>query len=140
MLWLVLSLSGFCSTDRFNGNVPICVFLFWSKANQIQNLQPKLLETECHIINYLLTISYLKPYCGIHVLTLVIVVRTSLRSFCTAMTSGQYFPVYPGENLCRIFEDPQGSLKIIKDLQKIFNDEDLWRILKGSFKDPTKIL
>ena len=34
MLWLVLSRSGFCSTDRFHGNGPIPVFLFWSKAGK----------------------------------------------------------------------------------------------------------
>ena len=34
MLWLVLSRSGFCSTDRFHGNGPIHVFLFWSKAGK----------------------------------------------------------------------------------------------------------
>ena len=41
----------------------------------------------------------------------------------------------PGEKPQRIFEDLQGSLKICKDLQKIFEDEDLSRILKGSLKD-----
>ena len=41
----------------------------------------------------------------------------------------------PGEKLQRIFEDLQGSLKICKDLQKIFEDEDLSKILKGSLKD-----
>ena len=34
VLWLVLSRSGFCSTDRFHGNGPIRVFLFWSKAGK----------------------------------------------------------------------------------------------------------
>ena len=34
MLWLVLSRSGFCSTDRFHGNGPIRVFLFWSEAGK----------------------------------------------------------------------------------------------------------
>jgi len=34
VLWLVLSQSVFCSTDRFHGNGPICVFLFWSKAGK----------------------------------------------------------------------------------------------------------
>ena len=34
MLWLVLSRSGFCSTDRFYRNGPICVFVFWSKAGK----------------------------------------------------------------------------------------------------------
>ena len=33
-LWLVLSRSGFCSTDRLHGNGPIRVFLFWSKAGK----------------------------------------------------------------------------------------------------------
>ena len=42
---------------------------------------------------------------------------------------------HPGEKPQRIFEDLQGSLKICKDLQKIFEDEDLSRILKGSLKD-----
>ena len=42
---------------------------------------------------------------------------------------------YPGEKPQRIFEDLQGSLKICKDLQKIFENEDLSRILKGSLKD-----
>ena len=101
MLWLVLSRSGFCSTDRFHGNGPIRVFLFRSKAGKFKicnqnsekcecchsslwNYQKKLKrlkffrnfkdgwrrrtflcashrkcillsETECHIINYLLT-------------------------------------------------------------------------------------
>ena len=41
----------------------------------------------------------------------------------------------PGEKPQRIFEDRQGSLKTCKDLQKIFEDEDLSRILKGSLKD-----
>ena len=43
--------------------------------------------------------------------------------------------MFPGEKPQRIFEDLQGSLKICKDLQKIFEDEDLSRILKGSLKD-----
>ena len=43
--------------------------------------------------------------------------------------------ISPGEKPQRIFEDLQGSLKICKDLQKIFEDEDLSRILKGSLKD-----
>ena len=34
----------------------------------------------------------------------------------------------PGEKPQRILEDLQGSLKILKDLQKIFEDEDLSRI------------
>ena len=44
-------------------------------------------------------------------------------------------PCTPGEKPQRIFEDLQGSLKTCKDLQKIFEDEDLSRILKGSLKD-----
>ena len=36
VLWLVLSRSGFCSTDRFRGNGPIRVFLFWSKAGKFK--------------------------------------------------------------------------------------------------------
>ena len=36
VLWLVLSQSGFCSTDRFHGNGPIRVFLFWSKAGKFK--------------------------------------------------------------------------------------------------------
>ena len=36
MLWLVLSRSGFCSTDRFHGNGPTRVFLFWSKAGKFK--------------------------------------------------------------------------------------------------------
>ena len=43
--------------------------------------------------------------------------------------------IIPGEKPQRIFEDLQGSLKTCKDLQKIFEDEDLSRILKGSLKD-----
>jgi len=42
---------------------------------------------------------------------------------------------FPGEKPQRIFEDLQGSLTMCKDLQKIFEDEDLSRILKGSLKD-----
>ena len=34
VLSLVLSRSGFCSTDRFHGNGPTRVFLFWSKAGK----------------------------------------------------------------------------------------------------------
>ena len=34
VLSLVLSRSGFCSTERFHGNGPIRVFLFWSKAGK----------------------------------------------------------------------------------------------------------
>ena len=34
VLWLVLSRSGFCGTDRFHGNGPIRVFLFWSKGGK----------------------------------------------------------------------------------------------------------
>ena len=45
------------------------------------------------------------------------------------------FATIPGEKPQRIFEDLQGSLKTCKDLQKIFEDEDLSRILKGSLKD-----
>ena len=40
MLSLVLSRSGFCSTDRFHGNGQMRVFLFGAKP-AIQNLQPK---------------------------------------------------------------------------------------------------
>ena len=36
-LWLVLSRSGFCSTDRFHGNGPSRVFLFGSKAGKFKN-------------------------------------------------------------------------------------------------------
>ena len=36
VLWLVLSRSGFCSTDRFHGNGPIRVFLFWSAAGKFK--------------------------------------------------------------------------------------------------------
>ena len=36
MLLLVLSRSGFCSTDCFHGNVPIHVFLFWSKEGKFK--------------------------------------------------------------------------------------------------------
>ena len=36
VLWLVLSWSGFYSTDRFHGNGPIRVFLFWSKAGKFK--------------------------------------------------------------------------------------------------------
>ena len=70
VLWLVLSRSGFCSTDRFHGNDPMRVFLFWSEAGKFkicnQNRRRTFLnashrkcillsETECHITNYLLT-------------------------------------------------------------------------------------
>ena len=45
VLWLVLSRSGFCSTDRFHGNGPIRVFLFWSEAGKFkicnQNMEKK---------------------------------------------------------------------------------------------------
>ena len=43
-------------------------------------------------------------------------------------------PAIPGEKPQRIFEDLQGSLNIVRDLQKIFEDEDLSRILEGSLK------
>ena len=36
VLWLVLSRSGFCSTDLFHGNGPSGVFLFWSKAGKFK--------------------------------------------------------------------------------------------------------
>ena len=36
VLWLVLSRSGFCSTDRFHGNGPTRVFLFWSEAGKFK--------------------------------------------------------------------------------------------------------
>jgi len=36
VLWLVLSRSGFCSTDRFHGNGPIRVFLFLSEAGKFK--------------------------------------------------------------------------------------------------------
>ena len=35
-LWLVLSRSGFCSTNLFHGNGPSGVFLFWSKAGKFK--------------------------------------------------------------------------------------------------------
>ena len=35
-LWLVLSWSGFCSTDRFHGNGLTHVFLFWSEADKFK--------------------------------------------------------------------------------------------------------
>ena len=50
-------------------------------------------------------------------------------------SNGIMLMLFPGEKPQRIFEDLQGSLKICKDLQKIFEDEDLSRILKGSLKD-----
>ena len=50
MLWLVLSRSGFYNTDRFHGNGPIRVFLFWSKAGKFnicnQNNEKKV--GNCH--------------------------------------------------------------------------------------------
>ena len=36
VLWLVLSRSGFCSTDRFHGNGPTRVFLFWREAGKFK--------------------------------------------------------------------------------------------------------
>ena len=36
VLWLALSRSGFCSTDRFHGNGPIRVFLFWSETGKFK--------------------------------------------------------------------------------------------------------
>ena len=36
VLWLVLSRSGFCSRDRFHGNGPFCVFLFWSETGKLK--------------------------------------------------------------------------------------------------------
>ena len=51
VLWLVLSQSGFCSTDRFHGNGPIRVFLFWSESGKFkicnQNSENKKCEY-CH--------------------------------------------------------------------------------------------
>ena len=51
VLSLVLSRSGFCSTDRFHGNGPIRVFLFWSKAGKFnicsQDSEKKKCEN-CH--------------------------------------------------------------------------------------------
>ena len=41
-----LSQSGFCSTDRFHGNGPIHVFLFWSKAGKF-NLCNQDREKKC---------------------------------------------------------------------------------------------
>ena len=35
-LWLALSRSGFCSTDRFHGNGPTHVFLFWSEGGKFK--------------------------------------------------------------------------------------------------------
>ena len=35
-LWLVISRSGFCSTDHFNGNGPSRAFLSWSKAGKFK--------------------------------------------------------------------------------------------------------
>ena len=36
MFWLVLSRSGFCSTDRFHGKGSTRVFLFWSEAHKFK--------------------------------------------------------------------------------------------------------
>ena len=36
VLWLALSWLGFCSTDRFHGNGPIHVLLFWSKSDKFK--------------------------------------------------------------------------------------------------------
>ena len=51
VLSLVLSQSGFCSTDCFHGNGPILVFLFWSKAGKFnicnQDSEKKKCEN-CH--------------------------------------------------------------------------------------------
>ena len=46
MLWLVLSRSGFCSTDRFHGNGPIRVVLFWSEAGKFK-FATKTAEKRC---------------------------------------------------------------------------------------------
>ena len=48
MLWLVLSRSGFCSTDRFHGNGPIRVFLFWSKAGKFNICNQDSKKKVCH--------------------------------------------------------------------------------------------
>ena len=50
VLWLVLSRSGFCTTDRFHGNDPIRVFLFWSKVGKFKicNQNSKKKSEYCH--------------------------------------------------------------------------------------------
>ena len=50
VLGLVLSRSGFCSTDRSHGNGPICVFLYWSKARKFKicNQDNKKKCENCH--------------------------------------------------------------------------------------------
>ena len=55
--------------------------------------------------------------------------------YTTSLTDEAKIVTFPGEKPQRIFKDLQGSLKICKDLQKIFENEDLSRILKGSLKD-----
>ena len=45
-LWLVLSRSGFCSTDHFHGNGPTRVFLFWSEAGKF-NICNKTAKKNC---------------------------------------------------------------------------------------------
>ena len=47
VLSLVLSRSGFCSTDRFHGNGPIRVFLFWSKAGKFNICNQDGVEKKC---------------------------------------------------------------------------------------------
>ena len=66
-------------------------FCFDAKL-QIQNLQPKLSETECHIINYFLTELARAVLEGVFV-------QTSLRSVRAATTSGQYSPVRPSRSV-----------------------------------------
>ena len=49
VLSLVLSRSGFCSTDRFHGNGPIHVFLFWSKAGKFNICNSDSEKKNCEI-------------------------------------------------------------------------------------------
>ena len=56
VLWLALSWSGFCSTDRFHGNGPTRVFLFWSEDGKFkicnQNSEKKIVNQYSKILSF----------------------------------------------------------------------------------------
>ena len=82
--WLDPTQSEFCNTNRFNGNGhTLCIF--GHKSWQIQNKQ---VWSECHIINFLLT---LLAHLGILALCFL--------CYSTVTTSGQYSLVWPSHSV-----------------------------------------
>ena len=104
VFWLVLSRSGFCSTDRFRGNGPIRVFLFWSKAGKFATKTAKKKCENCHSShwNYQQKLKrWMKLNRTGEYWPSVVFVRTERSEVRTATTSGQYSPIRPSRSVSK---------------------------------------